>query len=230
MSRRVARAALRDVSPCMSTTLMTPPIVTRHREGAWRWLAVAPVGGAVVGAVARWWMRLITDDPEFSWEGTIAIVVAFTLLAIGHAIAWTTRHRGWRRRWSTPPRVLGGVLTLPIFVGAGVMMLPTVFGAGLAIWRSDWPRWSRWVSGAVAVPIPAYIVIDLLRHETSAGRALGVLLLAATYALVVTTLGAVLAPLDDGWRSPRWLRRCCGVAGVASALAVVALVAGIATA
>jgi fluoride ion exporter CrcB/FEX len=213
----------------MSTMLITPPDATR-RSGTWRWLVVAPVGGAAVGAVARWWMRLITDDPEFSWDGTIAIVVAFTLLAIGHSIAWVARTRARRRRWSTPPRVLGGVLTLPIFVGAGVMMLPTVFGAGLAMWRSDWPRWSRWIAGAVAVPIPAYIAIDVLRHEPSAGRAFGVILLAATYGLVITTLGAVLAPLDDGWRSPRWLRRCCGAAGVAFTLAVVALVAGIATA
>lgn len=209
--------------------LTTPPDSARHRSVSWRWLAVAPVAGAAVGAIARWWMRLITDEPEFSWAGTIAIVVAFTLLAIGHSIAWTTRHRGWRRRWSTPTRVLGGILTLPIFVGAGVMMLPTVFGAGLASWRSDWPRWSRWIAGAVAVPIPAYVVFDVLRHEPSVGRAFGVLLLAATYALVVTTLGAVLAPLDDGWRAPRWLRRCCGVAGVAFTLAVAALVAGVAT-
>ena len=36
--------------------------------------------GVGLGVVLRIWMRLISDDPEFSWGGTIAIVTVFTLL------------------------------------------------------------------------------------------------------------------------------------------------------
>ena len=41
-------------------------------------LAIGVLGGAALGIVARAWMRLISEDPEFSWSGTLFIVIGFT--------------------------------------------------------------------------------------------------------------------------------------------------------
>ena len=90
------------------------------------------LAGVALGAIARGWMRLITDDPEFSWSGTIFIVAAFGITGLGHGIAWAARRAGLRRRWSTVARIVGAMLTLPLFVGAGAIMLPTVVGAAMA--------------------------------------------------------------------------------------------------
>lgn len=35
--------------------------------------------GLAIGVIARFWMRWISTDPEFSWSGTIFIVGAFAL-------------------------------------------------------------------------------------------------------------------------------------------------------
>lgn len=222
----------------MSNTIVPADVVVRPRPvtpptgrpAVWRWIALAPFAGAALGAFSRWWMRLLSDDPEFSWGGTIAIVLAFTFLGIGHTIAATARRRGLRRRWSTMARVIGAVLTLPIFVGAGGMMLPTVAGASLARWRSDWRRWARWLMVALAVPVPAGLVVEAVREGLTLRRVLGLLFLAGTYALVVTTSGWVMAPVRDGWRMPRWLRVAAVVAGVALLLLMVTFAVGIATA
>jgi hypothetical protein len=191
---------------------------------------VAPVIGAAIGVVARWWMRLITDEPEFSWSGTIFIVGAFTVAGTGHGLAWAARRADLRRRWTTPARVVAAVLTMPIFVGAGVMMMPTVLCASLAHHRRDWRRAVRVVASLLGLPVPVFVVVDIVRNGITPGRVLGILLFVATYALVVRSLGAVVAPIDDGWRMRRRVRIAIVVATSLLVLFAVTSVVGVATA
>ena len=43
------------------------------------------IGGLTLGVVARLWMRWIVTDPEFTWGGTIGILVGFTLFFTAHS-------------------------------------------------------------------------------------------------------------------------------------------------
>lgn len=187
------------------------------------------VAGAGLGAVARGWMRLVSDDPGFSWSGTIFIVLAFTVAGAGHGVARAVRRAGVRRRWSTTARVAAIVLTLPIFTGAGAMMLPTVLGASAAGARRDWPRAVRAVALALAVPAPVVIVGQLAADGLTPRRLLGVLLLVATYAVIVRNVRATLVPVDDGWRMSRRVRLLVTVSAAVLLALVVLSSVGVAT-
>lgn len=196
----------------------------------WPVVLAAPFAGALLGAVARLWMRLITDDPEFTWNGTLFIVLAFALAMTGHALAWAVRQRGARRRWTTLARIVGGLLTMPLFGGAGAVMLPTVAAASLAVWRRDWPRPARVIAAAVAVPIPLWLVGETISAGVTLRRMVGLALMVATYVIVVRTMEAVVAPIPDQWRQPRWLRFTLYVLGGLTVLAAASLVVGVFTA
>lgn len=191
------------------------------------WVVACAVAGAALGAVARGWMRLLSDDPEFSWSGTIAIVVVFTVAGAGHGLAARAR-RARRRRWSTLGRVVGGVLTLGLFVAAGGVMLPTVAGGSLAVWRRDWPRWTRALPAAVALPVPVSIAWQAADGGLSGRRLLGLVLFAATYTVIIRALEPVVAPVGSGWRLARWARVAAVVAGLAAAAAATLLAVGFA--
>ena len=60
------------------TDLANAPATSAERS-RWRTpstLAAGLFGGFALGVIARAWMRLITEDPEFTWKGTIFIVGA----------------------------------------------------------------------------------------------------------------------------------------------------------
>jgi hypothetical protein len=199
----------------------------RRQRSGWWIVFVAPFAGAALGVVARCWMRLITDDPEFSWSGTIFIVLAFTIAGAGHGVAWAARRAGVRRRWSTTARVAAGVLTLPIFTAAGAMMLPTVFGASVAGARTDWPRAARLVAALVAIPVPIIIAADLVDNGITPGVLLGVVLMVATYTVIVRSSYAIVAPIGDGWRLPRIARVLTSVAAAMVVLFVACSAVGL---
>lgn len=230
MSQIVTRAAVGTVRPGMSVSLATAAhddaSLSGHRLPWWLPLA-GPVAGAALGAVARSWMRLITDDPEFSWSGTLAIVIAFTLAGFGHSIAWTVRSTGWRRR-GTMARIAGAVLTMPLFVGAGALMLPTVAAGSFAAWRIDWPRWVRWLLAAVAAAPPVLVVTEI-EHRTIRTTA-GVVLLLATYAVIVASIRPVIAPVTGAKRMRRATRILAVTGAVLLLLAAASLTVGVATA
>jgi hypothetical protein len=135
-----------------------------------------------------------------------------------------------RRRWSTVARFVGGVLTLPLFVGAGAIMLPTVVGASLARWRPDWRRWARVLVAVIAMPSPLMLLVDAVRDGPHPRTVLGLVLVAATYSLIVASMRSIVAPLDDGWRMPRAARVVLVVAGVLGLLMIAMFTVGIATA
>ena len=167
-------------------------------------VAVGAVGGCALGIAARGWMRLISDDPEFSWSGTIFIVVGFTIFGVGQSIVAAARARITRRATLTVARVIGVVTMLPLFMAAGAVMLPTVLGGGLAAARTDWRVAGRIACLVVAFVPLMYVGRDLIHTFGWSFHALGgVTVMVAVYATVVWATQFALAPQRDGWRTSR---------------------------
>jgi len=184
------------------------------------------VAGLTLGVIARAWMRLLTDDPEFSWSGTIFIVGVFGVAGTGITLAAIARQAGWRRLITTPIRVVAGVLMLPMFGGAGVVMLPVVALGVVAAWR-PMRRWIRIVIAVVAAVPVVLLAIGAVRDAgLNPKTVLGVVLFTATYLVVIAAMWSIVAPIDDGWRFPRRLR---GLVLVPLALAAVVAVVLVAT-
>jgi hypothetical protein len=60
-------------------------------------LAAGLFGGLTLGILARAWMRLISDDPQFTWNGTIFIVGGFTVFGFTQSVVAVGRRRPRRR-------------------------------------------------------------------------------------------------------------------------------------
>jgi hypothetical protein len=86
--------------------------------------------GVAWGLVARIWMRLISTDPEFSWSGTIAILVLAGIAGLSLGLIHGSRAQGRSRWW-----LLAVVMVLPLFASPGLPFLPAVFLGGLAFGR-----------------------------------------------------------------------------------------------
>jgi hypothetical protein len=194
------------------------------------WLAL-PVGfllGLGLGVLARLWMRLITDDPEFSWSGTLFIVLAFGVFGSAQGLSWAARRSGWRRRGVSVARIGAVVLTLPIFTGAGSIMLPTVLTAALACWRTDWPRFVRAIAGVLALPVAAFVITEIAGEFGWGAHGLaGIAGFLGIYGVVVAALQPTAAPLDDGWRLARRGRVVLILAGLALAALAAASLRGV---
>ena len=167
-------------------------------------LALGLFGGPALGAIARAWMRLIAEDPDFTWNGTIFIVLAFTIFGITQAVAAVTRRRA-RRRWTlTIARVLGGIGFLPLFVGAGAIMMPTVVGGGLALNRTEWRRAVRALCILAAAGPVVLVASQLVGSFGWSLHALaGFVVMLAIYGTIIVATRYSIAALDDGWRVKR---------------------------
>ena len=163
-------------------------------------------GGLTLGIIARAWMRLISDDPQFTWNGTIFIVGGFTVFGFTQSVVAVVR-RSTRRRWTlTIVRVFGTIGLLPLFVGAGALMLPTVVAGGLAKSRVEWNNIARWICLAVAM-VPVLIVGSGLvgSFGWSLHAAAGFLAMIALYATIVSATRFTFTAQADGWRMKRWV-------------------------
>jgi hypothetical protein len=92
--------------------------------------AVGIGAGVVWGVLARVWMRLVTDSPEFSWFGSLMIVAlaAFHGLVTALAVELLRQGRsGWWRLLAVP-----GLL---LFAGPGMLFLPALVVGGVALAR-----------------------------------------------------------------------------------------------
>lgn len=127
------------------TDLVRTPALTPvdPRTRALSVIAVGAIGGCVLGVAARAWMRLISEDPEFTWRGTISIVAGFTIFGFAQSLVAVARQRVSRRWKLTVIRTLGVIAMLPLFVAAGSLMFPTVIGGGLAVARTGWHTLAR---------------------------------------------------------------------------------------
>jgi hypothetical protein len=169
-------------------------------------LAAGLFGGLTLGIIARAWMRLISEDPEFTWNGTIFIVGGFTVFGFTQSVVAVARRRA-RRRWAlTTIRVVGTIGLMPLFVGAGAIMLPTVVAGGLARARVEWNHVVRLFCLSLAV-VPVLIVGSQLVDSFgwSLHALVGFLTLIALYATIVSATRFTFTAQADGWRIKRWL-------------------------
>ena len=160
---------------------------------------VIPFGvlaGLLLGIVARAWMRWISTDPEFTWTGTIFILLAFVLFGTSHSVLFFAREGSWPKKRLNLMRGGAILFSLPMFSAAGSAMLPTVLTASLALWRKDWWRWLRGLLGIASLLIPATIVRgfgnDFGWGVATFGRTLLFILI---YTAVIAATRAAVTPL-----------------------------------
>ena len=179
---------------------LTAPLPLR-REPVLRSLGIVVafgVGGAVWGAVARAWMRLITEEPEFSWSGTLFIVGLFAVVATFQGCALAVRRRRWPGWAQAPVRVLAGVVALLLGAGAGMIMLPALVCGPLAIGRTTWRRWIR-ISLAAIAGVNAVVLLPLFLGELSMARSIvGWLAMLVVYGVIIVVLSLNLRPGASG--------------------------------
>lgn len=189
------------------------PSAARARPPALPTLAMGVAGGFALGVAARVWMRLIAETPEFTWSGTLFIVLGFTIFGLAQSVAAAAR-QGHRRRWTlTVARVFGAVGMLPLFVAAGALMLPTVIGGGLACARADWRQATRGICGVVAALPVLFVGNDLLdSFGWSLHSVAGFVAMLAVYGTIIWAAQATFAPRPDGRRLPRWAKVAVPVA------------------
>jgi hypothetical protein len=184
-------------------------------------LAFGLLGGCALGVVARVWMRVISDDPEFTWSGTIFIVGGFTIFGFGQSLAAVARRRNPRRWMLTIVRVIAAITMMPLFFAAGGIMFPTVIGGALARFRGQWPFAARFVSSLIAtapVVIVGKQIVD--SFDWSLHALAGFVMMLAVYGVIVSATRFVVAPQLDGWRVAGWAR----VAGPLVAFASIGLI------
>lgn len=199
----------------------TPEAVGSHR-GTARTLAYGLFGGLTLGIAARAWMRLISEKPEFTWNGTLFIVLGFTIFGVAQASVAVARAKTTRRWKLTTVRVVGFVAMVPLFTAAGALMFPTVVGGGLGWTRDDWRRITRGICLVVAAGPVAFVARDLVRtFGWSMRTAAGVAGVVVIYSAMTWAARFTFAPQADGWRLPRWARPTIVVA---AALVLAALV------
>lgn len=179
--------------------------VAPHRLLPVRGMLAGLLAGAAVGVLARTWMRLITtDEPEFSWSGTLFIVGAFAIMGgVAGAVAGA-RRGGWHGPPMMALRAAGLVAVLPLVTGAGLVLAPTLLLGTLAMARRTWPAVLRTaLAGLAAVPVLA-VHAQAWEDGLGAGRALAALLLCVlVYASLVLGLAQSVRPVRGGPAVPR---------------------------
>ncbi|MCC6434867.1 MAG: hypothetical protein IT196_07560 [Acidimicrobiales bacterium] len=167
------------------------------------------LGGFTLGVVARVWMRLVAEDPTFTWTGTGYIVTGFTVFGASQAVVGSVR-RTDRARWGLMVvRVIGALSMLPLFVAAGAVMLPTVVVGGLAVARTGWRPLTRWLCALVAAGPVVVVAVGLVGSFGWSLRSVaGVAMCLAIYAAVIrATRATFMARLDGRWPCPATRQR-----------------------
>ena len=170
-----------------------------HRRSFAAHLGVGLVTGIGLGVAARSFMRLLTDDPEFTWSGTAFIIGLFTVFGVVQSVVAAIRSRTTRQWITVPARLLGGLSYLMLGGGAGVVMVPFLWFGALALWQTTWHRWKRaTLAGLAAANMVGFIGITLseegLDRLLEARVVAGFALFTATYAAAVRSVGPTLSP------------------------------------
>jgi hypothetical protein len=202
------------------TTDLAPtedPTLDRAPMRALPTLAVGVAGGCALGVIARAWMRLISEDPEFTWQGTIFIVVGFTVFGLGQSFVAVARRRQ-RRRWKlTVVRMFGVIAMLPLFAAAGALMFPTVIGCGLAVARREWRTITRSLCLLLAVGPVGFVGHDLVdSFGWSLQTLAGFVLMLAIYATIIWATRFAFSAQRDGLRLSRRTSAAITLAVIAS--------------
>lgn len=187
-------------------------------------LIVGLAAGVMWGVNARLWMRFISTSPEFSWAGTLFIVLGFGVVGLAQSAAYLGRRAALRRRAMTALRVVAIIGLLPLGVAAGASMFPTIILGTLALTQRAWPRWFRGLLAGVAL-LPALATALTFFHDLSLPRAVvGTVWFIAIYAGIIWAARSGLAPQRDDWRMPIALRGL-GVLALAPLAILAAMIA-----
>lgn len=208
------------------TDLARTPALIRAAEPApvLPTLGIGVVGGCALGVVARAWMRLIAEEPEFTWSGTIFIVAGFTIFGFAQAIVAVARRRVSRRSKLTILRTFGALAMVPLFSAAGSLMLPTVLGCGLAIVRTEWRTITRCLWLLVAAGPVLFVGKDLVgSFGWSLHSLAGFVLMLAIYTTIISATRFTFSAQRDGWRLSGRAKATCLL--VVAALVSILLVA-----
>ncbi len=162
-------------------------------------LGIGLTTGVSLGVAARAFMRLLTEDPEFTWSGTLLIVGIFAVFGLVQSVVAAVRSRTTRQWVTVPTRLIGGLSLVLLGGGPGVLMLPFLWFGALALWQTTWRRWKRATLAALAAANMIGFVGMTLSEEgvdrLLETRALaGFALFAATYAATVWAVGPTLTP------------------------------------
>ena len=131
--------------------------------------------GLAWGVAARGFMRLITTSPEFSWAGTLSIVLLSGVIGGLVALVRLARRSGGSRWW----RLLGLPFLL-LFASPGMLLLPGVAGVAMLLDRRRWLV----LPGAGLVTLTWWLVRDELGETVSVRQWLGLLLMLACTAVL----------------------------------------------
>ena len=168
------------------------------RGSAWRLILTGAMGGALLGIVARLWMRWISTDPEFSWSGTIFIVLGFAIFTTNQATVFVLRKKTRSRRITSIIRGTGVLFSLPIFAAAGAIMFPTVALASIAVWQKTMDKKVRLSLLAISFIIPVMqiwgFISDFGFNFVTLGRAL---LFVVIYSVVIYIVKPTVAPFES---------------------------------
>jgi hypothetical protein len=153
--------------------------------------------GAVLGVVARIWMRFITTHPEFSWEGTRIIVIGFGVMFLGQAGVYLGRRNRVQPSGFVALRVVAIVTLVPLAFGAGGVAFPIIVFAPLAIIRTGWNRWLRMLLGVLAVLAGVFVAFTLFSDLSAIRATIGVAWFALIYGILVWAVSFSFAPRHD---------------------------------
>jgi len=168
-------------------------------QRGWKLILAAVFGGLLLGIVARLWMRWISTDPEFTWGGTIGIVIAFTVFTTTQTAIFVLRKRVRSSRFGSVIRGVGIFFTLPLFTAAGAIMFPTVALTSIALWQKQMDRKVRIALYAIGSIIPILQIKGFITNFGWTIATLGrVLLFIAIYVIVVILIKPTVSPFKFG--------------------------------
>jgi hypothetical protein len=211
-----------EVLDVPETPLAPPVAAPSGHAGRRRTAATLAVGftagaglGALWGAQFRGWMRFVSTDPEFTWSGTLLIVILMGAFGATQGLAWAGLRLGWRGWRRALVRVLGVVGLLPTTLGAGMTMAPCTLAGSLAAHRSDWPRAARVAAALAALAnlglVSAGVVAEVGGVVTPV---LAVPWLAVTYAAMVAATAGTFRPGGAALRRAWLVSAAVGLAAV----------------
>jgi hypothetical protein len=148
------------------------------------------LAGLVWGLLARLFMRLLATTPEFTWDGTLAILGLSTLLGTGLGLVVGARQSDRSRWWRLAP-----VPGLVLFMSPGMVMVPgaVLVAVALAV-RSKVGRVLLIVAALASVVVPS-VALDDGDGAQSPLASLGL-------ALVIAAVGLLGVGFHEWWR--RW--------------------------
>lgn len=149
----------------------------------WRAAIVGAGLGLTWGVLARLWMRLVSEQPQFSISGTAIVLGASACVGMCAGTALVLRSRGRLRQSRS---LAAGAFVLLKF-GPGMVMVITVLLATLALVQHAWKRWVRLGLGMLAIGGVGLIAADQFEHVPLLRWAAGLLCyLALLYPLIWT--------------------------------------------